>query len=363
MALYPSFPYQFAVNQVQRAQQLNSLGQLPLLRGQGQTMTMAHNQGLINSHTTINIPSPSPSQANDRQVSRVDEVPERKCLICGDRATGLHYGIISCEGCKGFFKRSICNRRVYRCSRDKQCMMSRKQRNRCQYCRLRKCLESGMNRKAIREDGMPGGRNKSIGPVNLNEGEIERVLNGVEFEHERQIEQQQALQALPSPGMQSLPSNSTHPALMSTPTTTTLMSALVSQHNHNQNQNQGMFSSKRPYESLMSHSMTQSMKNETAATNQTTQQQSTNQLALQLVQQQQAHYQNPAISNLRNTFQPMNASSSAPGQTPRSLNREEDAVADIIKLEDKTPPPTLENAHQKFSNVTSVSSQVMSHII
>lgn len=51
------------------------------------------------------------------------------------------------SGCKGFFKRSICNRRVYRCSRDKQCMMSRKQRNRCQYCRLRKCLESGMNRK------------------------------------------------------------------------------------------------------------------------------------------------------------------------------------------------------------------------
>ena len=32
---------------------------------------------------------------------------------------------------------------------------------------------------------MPGGRNKSIGPVTLNEGEIERVLNGVEFEHER----------------------------------------------------------------------------------------------------------------------------------------------------------------------------------
>ena len=32
---------------------------------------------------------------------------------------------------------------------------------------------------------MPGGRNKSIGPVTLNEGEIERVLNGVEFEQER----------------------------------------------------------------------------------------------------------------------------------------------------------------------------------
>ena len=64
----------------------------------------------------------------------------------------LHFSLITFFnenhlGCKGFFKRSICNRRVYRCSRDKQCMMSRKQRNRCQYCRLRKCLEQGMNRK------------------------------------------------------------------------------------------------------------------------------------------------------------------------------------------------------------------------
>lgn len=71
----------------------------------------------------------------------------KSCLICGDRATGLHYGIVSCEGCKGFFKRSICNRRVYKCMKDKKCMMSRQKRNRCQYCRLLKCLQVGMNRK------------------------------------------------------------------------------------------------------------------------------------------------------------------------------------------------------------------------
>ncbi|XP_039618627.1 nuclear receptor subfamily 6 group A member 1-like [Polypterus senegalus] len=113
-----------------------------------------------------------------------DRADQRTCLICGDRATGLHYGIISCEGCKGFFKRSICNKRVYRCSRDKNCEMSRKQRNRCQYCRLLKCLQMGMNRKAIREDGMPGGRNKSIGPVQISDEEIERIMTGQEFEEE-----------------------------------------------------------------------------------------------------------------------------------------------------------------------------------
>ncbi|XP_058861223.1 nuclear receptor subfamily 6 group A member 1 isoform X4 [Acipenser ruthenus] len=116
-----------------------------------------------------------------------DDRADRTCLICGDRATGLHYGIISCEGCKGFFKRSICNKRVYRCSRDKNCEMSRKQRNRCQYCRLLKCLQMGMNRKAIREDGMPGGRNKSIGPVQITDEEIERIMTGQEFEEEASI--------------------------------------------------------------------------------------------------------------------------------------------------------------------------------
>uniref|UniRef100_H2YGS5 Nuclear receptor n=1 Tax=Ciona savignyi TaxID=51511 RepID=H2YGS5_CIOSA len=118
----------------------------------------------------------------------------KSCLICGDRATGLHYGIISCEGCKGFFKRSICNKRVYRCTRSKNCVMSRKQRNRCQFCRLLKCLQMGMNRKAIREDGMPGGRNKSIGPVQISNEEIERILSGKDFEEEAAREEQQQQQ-------------------------------------------------------------------------------------------------------------------------------------------------------------------------
>ena len=79
----------------------------------------------------------------------VSETRELKqCLICGDGASGLHYGIISCEGCKGFFKRSITNKKVYKChGSGGQCVMTRRQRNRCQYCRLYKCLRSGMNRK------------------------------------------------------------------------------------------------------------------------------------------------------------------------------------------------------------------------
>ncbi|CAG5096146.1 Oidioi.mRNA.OKI2018_I69.XSR.g14490.t1.cds [Oikopleura dioica] len=110
------------------------------------------------------------------------EKPARQCGVCSDKATGLHYGIISCEGCKGFFKRAISNRRVYRCvNGDDNCKMSRKDRNRCQFCRLKKCLQVGMNRKAIREDGMPGGRNKYTGPVNYSEEEVENILTGREY--------------------------------------------------------------------------------------------------------------------------------------------------------------------------------------
>ncbi|XP_075247790.1 uncharacterized protein LOC142340894 isoform X2 [Convolutriloba macropyga] len=122
----------------------------------------------------------------------------KQCLICGDGASGLHYGIISCEGCKGFFKRSITNKKMYKCHGGAgptatshagggvqggggHCVMTRRQRNRCQYCRLYKCLSSGMNRKAIREDGMPGGRNKTVGPTNLSEKEIMRIMTGEAF--------------------------------------------------------------------------------------------------------------------------------------------------------------------------------------
>lgn len=37
------------------------------------------------------------------------------CSICGDRATGKHYGASSCDGCKGFFRRSVRKNHMYSC--------------------------------------------------------------------------------------------------------------------------------------------------------------------------------------------------------------------------------------------------------
>ena len=67
------------------------------------------------------------------------------CSICGDKATGHHYGVTSCEGCKGFFKRSVQNKKNYSCRNLTQdCQIDKRHRNRCQYCRFQKCLKAGM---------------------------------------------------------------------------------------------------------------------------------------------------------------------------------------------------------------------------
>ncbi|XP_048005431.1 ecdysone-induced protein 78C-like isoform X2 [Leguminivora glycinivorella] len=68
------------------------------------------------------------------------------CKVCGDKASGYHYGVTSCEGCKGFFRRSIQKQIEYRCLRDGKCLVIRLNRNRCQYCRFKKCLAVGMSR-------------------------------------------------------------------------------------------------------------------------------------------------------------------------------------------------------------------------
>ncbi|XP_058243026.1 retinoic acid receptor RXR-beta-B isoform X1 [Hemibagrus wyckioides] len=72
---------------------------------------------------------------------------KRLCAICGDRSSGKHYGVYSCEGCKGFFKRTVRKDLSYICRDSKECLVDKRQRNRCQYCRYQKCLAMGMKRE------------------------------------------------------------------------------------------------------------------------------------------------------------------------------------------------------------------------
>ncbi|KAH0616379.1 hypothetical protein JD844_027424 [Phrynosoma platyrhinos] len=104
-------------------------------------------------------PASSPSSVNLTTVpSSKDEPPTSalniECRICGDKASGYHYGVHACEGCKGFFRRTIRLKLSYdRC--DRNCKIQKKNRNKCQYCRFQKCLSVGMSHNAIRFGRMP----------------------------------------------------------------------------------------------------------------------------------------------------------------------------------------------------------------
>uniref|UniRef100_A0AAQ4RPM8 Retinoic acid receptor gamma a n=1 Tax=Gasterosteus aculeatus aculeatus TaxID=481459 RepID=A0AAQ4RPM8_GASAC len=111
----------------------------------------------------------------------------KPCFVCQDKSSGYHYGVSSCEGCKGFFRRSIQKNMVYTCHRDKNCQINKVTRNRCQYCRLQKCFEVGMSKEAVRND-----RNKKKKDVKEElvlpesyelSGELEELVNKVSKAH------------------------------------------------------------------------------------------------------------------------------------------------------------------------------------
>ncbi|XP_053509161.1 nuclear receptor subfamily 1 group D member 2 [Ictalurus furcatus] len=78
------------------------------------------------------------------------------CKVCGDIASGFHYGVHACEGCKGFFRRSIQQNISYKmCVTNENCLIVRMNRNRCQHCRFKKCLAVGMSRDAVRFGRIP----------------------------------------------------------------------------------------------------------------------------------------------------------------------------------------------------------------
>uniref|UniRef100_A0A915MH32 Nuclear receptor domain-containing protein n=1 Tax=Meloidogyne javanica TaxID=6303 RepID=A0A915MH32_MELJA len=64
------------------------------------------------------------------------------CVVCGDKASG-------------FFKRSIRKQIAYVCRGTKDCPVTKFHRNRCQFCRLKKCLTNGMKSESVQAERRP----------------------------------------------------------------------------------------------------------------------------------------------------------------------------------------------------------------
>ncbi|KAJ8397077.1 hypothetical protein AAFF_G00011310 [Aldrovandia affinis] len=120
------------------------------------------------TYTPTGAPSPAPAPAHDnhpiagkRPTGFTGTFTKTGgmvllCKVCGDIASGFHYGVHACEGCKGFFRRSIQQNINYKmCVKNENCLIMRMNRNRCQHCRFKKCLSVGMSRDAVRFGRIP----------------------------------------------------------------------------------------------------------------------------------------------------------------------------------------------------------------
>ncbi|XP_036357191.1 nuclear hormone receptor family member nhr-48 isoform X2 [Octopus sinensis] len=113
----------------------------------GSKLTVYPDENLGRMDTAIKMEIP----VNTRPVmSSKNGTKAPLCKVCGDESSGFHYGVDSCEGCKGFFRRCITQGMSHKCANEEKCEITPFTRNSCQYCRLKKCFAVGMSREASR---------------------------------------------------------------------------------------------------------------------------------------------------------------------------------------------------------------------
>ncbi|XP_074840653.1 progesterone receptor isoform X5 [Carettochelys insculpta] len=91
----------------------------------------------------INYVRPDTEVGQSPQYS-FESLPQKICLICGDEASGCHYGVLTCGSCKVFFKRAMEGQHNYLCAGRNDCIVDKIRRKNCPACRLRKCCQAGM---------------------------------------------------------------------------------------------------------------------------------------------------------------------------------------------------------------------------
>uniref|UniRef100_H3D0Q6 Retinoic acid receptor alpha n=1 Tax=Tetraodon nigroviridis TaxID=99883 RepID=H3D0Q6_TETNG len=78
----------------------------------------------------------------------------KPCFVCQDKSSGYHYGVSACEGCKGFFRRSIQKDMAYTCQKDKLFEVNKRCCNICERVWVGLCFSLSLLSALVRNDRM-----------------------------------------------------------------------------------------------------------------------------------------------------------------------------------------------------------------
>ncbi|KAM7028830.1 nuclear receptor subfamily 1 group I member 3 [Acridotheres tristis] len=151
--------------------------------------------------SAVSLPSPPDTESTPRPRDPPGDTEpdgDKVCAVCGDRASGYHFHVMSCEGCKGFFRRSVIKGVRFTCPLARRCPVTKAKRRQCQACRLQKCLDVGMRRDMIMSEealrrrrelrgqrGQPGGQRGQRGQRAGLTGEQQELIELLMAAHQR----------------------------------------------------------------------------------------------------------------------------------------------------------------------------------
>nr|ASL70490.1 nuclear receptor [Brachionus rotundiformis] len=156
--------------------------QTGLISPDAQVNFMPHSADVIQTNQKLGQklsgPKPRANAKNAHNNAATEQLKDKICEVCSDAASGYHYGVYSCEGCKAFFKRSTQgDTPAYVCPATNTCTIDKQRRKSCQSCRLMKCFAVGMTKTTSKRERKQYNK-KNSDKVNMNKMPAKANANG-----------------------------------------------------------------------------------------------------------------------------------------------------------------------------------------